>query len=164
MAHTRLPLAMHARTAAFRRLAALLQADVELRRVVRTWDLAAGEPRDETPPALTQMPRIKLWGLPLSSAWTSTRTALCPLLLTIEIHVAGTDPDDLLNLWGAIEAVLLPHHDAARRTALNTTMENLHGIIPLRVDVESPPRPAGEGQRAPWQHMRARLQVDLYLR
>ena len=161
MAHARLRLADHARTTAFRRVVALLKADPELARVVRTWREAAGEPAEHAPPAVAAMPQLRLGATPAPSRWASTRTVVAPVVILIDLFVAGTDPDDLGNLWGVIEADLLPHHDPAKRQALEKAVEGFHGVMPLGLDVTTPPpRPDSE----PWQRLVARLQIDLYLR
>lgn len=162
MAHRKLALPAHARTRAYHRLEQLLKADPELGRVVRTWVLAAGEPRDDAPPAVAEMPWVKLWGAPASAAWASTLTVLCPLLLTVHVYVEGTDPADLLDLWGRVEGVLLPR-DAKARAALGAVVEGFKGVMPQSLDVTATPAGAPEEGRPGWQRLRAQMKIDLYL-
>lgn len=95
------------RTQLFRAVEEILRDDPALARVVKTWRSFEGEPGDLDPVVPDECPWVRLrlerrpigW-LPAESYMTVEVSVL------IEVAVAGTCQDDLVDLWEAVEAAL----------------------------------------------------------
>jgi hypothetical protein len=124
-------LAVHTRTRLFRAVVDRLRANPDLGLVIGTsWKVyngTAGEAADFT---LAQLPGIKVYlGYAASHAVTIGRS-LSPMTIHVELWVAGTNQDDITNLWGAVERALFPGDGS-----IGKTLQDLGGLPDLRLTV-----------------------------
>jgi hypothetical protein len=135
-------------TRLFRAVVAKLRAYPDLARVVRTWHAMDGQPADAQPETLAQLPWIKLYyGAQAATQVTIGRTQ-APMTLVVELVVAGTLQDDLVNLWGAVMRALFPGDGSMGKILRdNGGMENLQltapGVAPA--SVQEQPSLRGQG-------------------
>jgi hypothetical protein len=132
----------YAPTKLFRAVVAKLRAHDDLARVVRTWHAMEGLPADAQPATLSQLPWIKLYYGAQPAVPVTISSTQSPMTIVMELIVAGTDQDDLVNLWGAVMRALFPG-DGAMGAILrnNGGMENLQltmpGLAPASVEGQS---------------------------
>lgn len=108
-----------ARVNAFRTIADTLLYDPGLEALVKTWRTWDGSSESGQPPALGQLPWVRLTPRPGPSGWSSTGGYHdSPLLITVETAVEGLDWDDSARLWAQIEAALFPATGASELTAV----------------------------------------------
>lgn len=118
-----------ARTAVFRALVGLFRTDANLLRVIPTlgWHVWTGD-RNDLSDLESVMPAIRITPLgEPATPQTQTKTG-SPLALSIEIATDGTNADDLLDLWGAVETVVFTGDGA--RTALQAAIAAAQGTTP----------------------------------
>jgi hypothetical protein len=111
----RLPLPQDVRLTALRGFIDILQRDPELKRVVRAWKVWDGRDGDATPPTGPECPWIRITATPEASSWAMDGpppVMLQPMRVEIATAVAGTNADNSVNLWGAIERAVYRNHPA----------------------------------------------------
>lgn len=110
-----LPLPQDARVTALRGLILILQRDPELKRVVKTWKTWDGRPGDSNPPTAGECPWVRITATPEASSWAMDGpppVMLQPMKVQIETAVEGTNVNNSVNLWGAIEKAVYRNHPA----------------------------------------------------
>jgi hypothetical protein len=129
------------RTNLFRAVVAKLRADPDLARVVRTWKAFEGRPDDAADLTIAQMPGVTCYYGQHAAQQVTTGRSLAHIPLVIEVWVAGTDQDDLTNLWEAIEGCLFAPNVMGKILRDNGGMENLQltapGCSPVGVGSEA---------------------------
>jgi hypothetical protein len=90
--------------------------DPDLARVVKTWRAWDGTPDTGAPPSSGQMPWVRLTPMPDAMGWSETRTYAAPLLIQVEVVVAGFDARNALRMADALFRAVHPA-DPARRAA-----------------------------------------------
>jgi hypothetical protein len=136
----KLPLPQSDRARVFRKVVALLRTDPILKRTIRpaSWYVWDGRPDQKAGVfASGELPALRI----TPRAETVTRQS-SPMGLTVELATDGTDIDDAMNLWAAVEAVLFPGDGSLKVLAA------LQAITPsvISVRLNSPaftPHPAG---------------------
>jgi hypothetical protein len=121
MSSSRLALPTAPETSAFRAVVAVVRRDPDLRRiglVVRAWD---GRPEDLAAPTPAQLPWLRLTPAPGDSGWESEGQHRASFLVHLELAVAGTNTDSLLDLWAALRTALFPT-DPTRRSAVRALL------------------------------------------
>jgi hypothetical protein len=113
------------RVTAFRAAVALMQGS-PLCRLVKVWKAWTGDDDSATDPTLDQLPCVRI--TPYSgraerraggSMSQRTQTYSLPLRIEVEVWVPGARIDDLVNLWGRVEAALLGEDDVGRVRSIN---------------------------------------------
>jgi hypothetical protein len=100
----KLPLPTAERTAVFRAIVRLLKADPTLSNVVKTWFVWDGTPGETQDFELGHAPALRLTPLGGGDEWMSPQSVVGMLVIDFEMMVAGTNIDDLANLWRAVIA------------------------------------------------------------
>jgi hypothetical protein len=126
----KLALPEHARTSLFRAIVARLRANPDLRRVVVSWKVFDGSEGDAAPFTLTQLPGVKVYLGHAAAAPATNVRSLSPMTILVELAVAGTNQDDVTNLWGAIEAAVFPGDGT-----MFATLQDKGGLPNLTLDV-----------------------------
>ncbi len=112
MATPTLPLKTAPRTSVFRALLGVIGCDPTLRRIfgkpgsLRVWD---GSTEDAADFALVQAPAARF--TPMSGGvddWFSPEMQFGDLVVGVELLVRGTNVDDVMNLWWAIQRAIYP--------------------------------------------------------
>lgn len=85
-----------------------LRDDPILSGVVRYWGFFTGKPEDFQKPAVSQFPAIALNVASTGMSPWSQSSNEETMIINIEMAVTGTDMDDLLNLWWAVQKALKP--------------------------------------------------------
>lgn len=159
-----LPLPTGPRTTAFRGFVKFIKADPVLGNVVKTWQSWEGQPKEDALPESDNMlPLVRL----TPKSYPSKRAELSPvgpamtvldspLIVVVEIALAGSNWADGSNLWTAIESRIF-NQDPATRQANDATLKAL-GIF----DVEElePCLPNWDGT---YQTGTGKLALDLYI-
>lgn len=115
------------RSVAFREFCRLVGSDRDVSGNVtslRVWD---GDERDPMPPAPDDLPWVRLSPRGGSPRWVSNRMVETPLVVHVEVMTGGTDAVDSINLWGAIEGVILSARVRSAMLALGVTEMNVTG-------------------------------------
>jgi hypothetical protein len=107
------------RTLVFRTIVQILKADPVLSSVIRPGSLRAwsGSGHDSMEFSFSQAPAIRITPSNGPEEFKFPDALTGALYLNVEMLVAGTDADDELNLWWAIERAIYPF-DQAKRTAI----------------------------------------------
>ena len=87
-----------------------LKADPVLQASVITWQLWEGlDEREDTRPIVwDDLPAVRITPTLGQSEWQDNVSHRVPLILTVEMYVAGTRAVHLFDLWGAIIDALFP--------------------------------------------------------
>jgi hypothetical protein len=111
----KLDLAPGPETIAFRCVESILRDDPVLKRVISKngWYSWLGDAQDDSDATLSSCPWIRLTPQAGDSDWESENQHRSPLLVGIELAVAGTNADQLMNLWHAVRRALFPLDVAA---------------------------------------------------
>lgn len=112
-----LPLPAGNRAGVYRMICRRLQADPRLKNVVKCWAIPDGRPESDPPPALKRLPWVSVRMTSLAAYPITVQMTGSPLGIKVELAVEGNNPDDLVNLWDAVEACLFPG-DGSMATAL----------------------------------------------
>jgi hypothetical protein len=104
-----IPTAPH--TAVFRKVVALIQADPQLKKVVKKWCVWEGSPDDRLEPAPNICPMISLVPSEGPDEFYGPSGFLGPLLIHVGMAVQGTKADDLLDLYHQIRRSLYPRRN-----------------------------------------------------
>jgi hypothetical protein len=104
------------RTKVFRAITGILQRDPVLSSVIRppnfrTW---SGGQHDNTEFTYSSSPSIRITPTNGPEAWKFPDAFMGWLFLNVDMLIPGTDADDELNLWFAIERALYPEDFNAR--------------------------------------------------
>lgn len=98
----------------YRKLVEVLREDPVLSRVVNHWFAWEGETaHDQLDLAVGLCPAISLAPSMGSDRWYGPEAYLGPLHVHVGIAVAGTDADDLLDLYHAVKRAVYPADEAA---------------------------------------------------
>jgi hypothetical protein len=119
-----------AETLAFRAVERVLATDPLLSSAVRTLVAWRGEAADLLEPAFATCPFVKLSPAPAASAWETEGLHRAPLVVAIDLAVAGTDVDQLLNLWAAVRLALWPP-DPARAAVVRPIYDDARIVRPV---------------------------------
>lgn len=103
-------------TLAFRAAERILRTDPTLSRVVRSWNAWDGSPGDVLEPTFSTCPYLRLAPMPTGSAWQTEGQHRMPVLVGIQVAVAGSNADQLVNLWAAVRRALWPSDPARMAT------------------------------------------------
>lgn len=145
---TKLPLPDGVRTKVFRAFVNLLRHDPVLKRTIKplSWYVWDGRP-DPKPGTFAsgELPAIRLTPLWQHATPETLTRQSSPLSIQIDIAVDGTNIDDALNLWEAIEAVVFTGDGSARAlSALRAAAPAPNNVLSLRlVNPAITPTPAG---------------------
>lgn len=98
------------RTLVFRKVVSLVANDPTIKRVVRPTSFRAwtGSPSDAQPFDLTTAPGLRFTPMNGPEAFWSPGSTRGPLFINVELLVAGSNVDDLLNLWWAVVRAIYP--------------------------------------------------------
>lgn len=110
-----LDLPKSAYTKIYRAIEDQLKSDPVLQRVVKTWNIFQGKTQDFQAPSISQYPAIALLVSSSGMSPWSQATNEETMVIDIEIAVNGTDQDDLLNLWWAVQKALKPSTEGRKR-------------------------------------------------
>lgn len=105
---TQLGLPAAPETIAYRAVERILKSDPTLNRAVRCWTSWKGDPGDGIAPTPAACPHVALSPMPGPTGWETEEQHNASLYFRIEPAVAGTNADELLNLWHAIRQALFP--------------------------------------------------------
>lgn len=108
LAYPKLQLPDAPETLAFRTIDRILRADPVLARVVRTWKSWTGDATDNFDPTYATCPFLRIGPSASASSWETEGQHRTPLVVGFQLAVAGTDIDQLINLWGALRSALWP--------------------------------------------------------
>ena len=86
----------------------LQQPDGDVARTIRTWRVWEGKPDDAAAPTVAEMPWCRVTPQPNPPSIEALDLIRTDLLLKIEVMLPGLNGEDILDLWGAIEAALFP--------------------------------------------------------
>jgi len=99
------------RASVFRKLVELVQNDATIKRVIsrpasfRAW---TGNPVDSQPFSIDIAPAVRFTPASGPEVWFTPNAQKGPLLVNVEMLVMGSDADDVMNLWWAIERAIYP--------------------------------------------------------
>jgi hypothetical protein len=105
-----LPLPKSPRTNVFRAIVKILQCDLVLRNIFRPGSFRSwsGAPHDELEFTFAIAPAIRLTPANGPEQFWSPNAQVGDLLVNCEMLVAGSNVDDVQNLWWAIEKAIYP--------------------------------------------------------
>ncbi len=92
----------------YRALIAHLQADPTLLRVIKRWLVWKGDKDEDRQVEIKDLPYISITPSAGNANAETEGSSTSPLHLEIQVMTAGTNVDDLLNLWDAVRAALFP--------------------------------------------------------
>ena len=94
----------------------VLRSDPVLSRVVNKqgWYSWTGHAQDDGDPNLSNCPWLRITPQAGESDWETEGQHKFPLLIGIELATAGTNSDQITNLWNAVRLALFPQDPAAR--------------------------------------------------
>jgi hypothetical protein len=107
----KLPLPQSDRARVFRKVVALLRTDPILKRTIRpaSWYVWDGRPDQKAGVfASGELPALRITPRALPATPETVTRQSSPMGLAVELATDGTDIDDAMNLWAAVEAVLFP--------------------------------------------------------
>jgi hypothetical protein len=104
------------RTTVFRKIVQILKNDPVLSNVIRPGSLRSwsGSSHDNVEFSYSQAPAIRLTPASGPEDWKYPDAQVGALYINVEMLVAGTDADDEINLWWAIERAIYPFDEAKR--------------------------------------------------
>jgi hypothetical protein len=105
----------------YRALVAMLQANPILKAKVRSWVTYDGTPRDRLATTLTMCPAIRLVPFEGPDRARGPTGAVGDLVVMCDLAVAGTDADDLMDLYHVVRRTFHPE-DQAAKVAVRTTL------------------------------------------
>lgn len=113
-----------AETLAFRAVETLLKTDPLLSVTIKSWRSWQGAPEDILDPTVQTCPYLRL--SPRNGASSKETELQHRVILTcgIQVAVAGSNRDQLFNLWGAVRSALYPSGSAA-----HLRRENLAQVV-----------------------------------
>ncbi len=117
----RLPLNPAPETIAFRAVDAVLRADPDLKRVVKTIMSWQGDALDDARPTLNLVPWLRITPVAGPAAWETEGQHRMPMAVEFELAVQGTCSDQIMNLWSAVRSALFPT-DPTKRAAVRAAM------------------------------------------
>lgn len=97
-------------TQVFRAICQRLQTDPVLKGAGVKWQVWGG-PFDASGQTLGLTPNVRLTPQLGGSDWYAPESHIVPLIISVEMLVDGTNADDPLNLWAAIEEAFYPPGD-----------------------------------------------------
>ncbi len=103
-----LELPKSAYTKLYRAVEKQLKADPALQKVVKSWNVFQGKTQDFQTPSISQYPSVALLVSSSGMSPFSQASNEETMVIDLEMAVNGTDQDDLLNLWWAIQKALRP--------------------------------------------------------
>ena len=110
-------------TTAFRAIDAVVRADPTLKRLVgRNLYSWLGDALDDAEPTLDRCPWLRLTPRPGTCDWENEGQHRMDLVVGFELAVAGTNADQVANLWHAVRLALFPQV-ATRRAAVRGHVE-----------------------------------------
>lgn len=100
----------HPRSVVYAMVVAALKADPTLSATIHPdgWRTYLDEDDNSTPPGEDTMPSLEALPFGQGAGPESLVTQQSPLGIAINVATEGLDVRDLLNLWGAVEAALMP--------------------------------------------------------
>lgn len=101
-------------TKIYRAVERQLKNDPVLQGVVKCWNVFTGDHQDFQKPTVSQYPAVALLVSSSGMSPWSQATNEETMVIDIEMAVFGTDQDDLLNLWWAIQKALKPSTDGRK--------------------------------------------------
>jgi hypothetical protein len=148
------------RTAVFRQLDQMVRADATISRVfgtrIRSWtgDLS----RDAKPLCKGDAPALRLTPFGLGQdAWYSPDQQFGDLGVEVELAIDGTNVDDLMNAWWAIQRAVYPSSGA--QTNANALMAA--GATTGMVTFVDPAFDRDQAEKAGWINARGALKVEI---
>lgn len=99
------------RTSVFRKLVEIVQNDPTIKRVIsrpasfRAW---TGKPVDGQPFSVDIAPAVRFTPIQGPDSWYSPNAQKGPLFVNVEMLIQGSDADDVMNLWWAIQRAIYP--------------------------------------------------------
>lgn len=106
-------------TVAFRAVETVLANDPVLKAATKTFLAWRGDVEDLWEPSNVTCPFLRISPGGAGSAWATERQHRCPVIVTIEAAVLGSNSDQICNYWGAIRRALFP-----QTTLMGTTIAN----------------------------------------
>jgi hypothetical protein len=85
------------------RLYAKIRADATLAANVRTWQLLTNKPADLTPWTGNMLPALRITLEGSAEGWSTVHSQKVPLVLRIDLGIAGHDEGDILDYWAAVQ-------------------------------------------------------------
>jgi hypothetical protein len=159
MATPTLPLDPAPRTNVFRAIDRMLRADATLRRVCppdrpgkfRSW---SGDPADKNVFGADQAPGIRITPCALGpDVWYSPDAQEADLGVRVELLVKGTNADDLMNLWWAVQKAVSGQANANTLVAAGS----FSGVVSF----QAPAFPADDAAANGWYLAVGVLKVDV---
>ncbi len=104
------------RASVFRKVVEIVRIDPTCKRLFREGSLKAwtGKPQDAGPLALEQSPCLRLTPGAGPETWSFPDAMVGALFLDLELVIKGTDADDVMNVWEAIQRAIYPVNQTAR--------------------------------------------------
>ncbi len=95
-------------TIAFRAVEKILTSDPTLKRVIRTWNSWNGDVTDALNPTFSTCPYLRISPRPGTSTKVTEDQHQMIMNIGIQIAVAGSNVDQLQNLWNVVRLALWP--------------------------------------------------------
>jgi len=130
MANKTLGLPDSPRKLVYRKLVSILRGNAKLKHAVRTWKVFdASSGADDAAIAEGELPAVRLLPFGQGATPETPTTQNSPLGIRVEVYTDGYNLDDLLDLWGAIEAAIFTGDGAENaRTAIKSVWPNTQAI------------------------------------
>jgi hypothetical protein len=137
---------------AFRAIVDVLREDPVLQQYVKSWRVRDGAPEEFNPVSDGELPLIAVWPIPVANAQLTATQTKVTLRVGVRVFVAGTNVDDLLALWEAVEDAVVDgkpfRGTTVRQYLCQVTDPAPAGVMHLRpefpafdaVDVARPPK------------------------
>ena len=95
-------------TIAFRAIEKILTSDPTLKRVIRKWNSWDGDATDALNPTYSTCPYLRISPRPGVSMKVTEDQHQMIMIIAIQIAVAGSNVDQLQNLWNAVRSAIWP--------------------------------------------------------
>lgn len=118
----RLPLKDSPETLVLRAVIRVLKTDPVLMSAVKSWCVWDGSSNDAADRTKAGYPHVSIVPQPGETGWQEESMHRSHLTVAIETFVAGTNADDMLNLWSAIRQAIFPALGSTRRAEVVAVM------------------------------------------
>lgn len=123
----------------FRAVEQVIRDDPTLSKVVKTWRSFEGHPDDWTPPTPDQCPWVRLKYLAAANRPAGSVRSMIPIVIQVEVAVAGSLQNDIVNLWEAIEDSLFtfkPYRGTTVKDFLRKAFSGYQDLIPPGTNID----------------------------